>query len=108
MVGTLTEAVEMRREKKTFEEISDWEMKQLPRGLRIDIPLKSTMEIRKVAPALRQFADMMERESKRKDLTPVQILRNVWAHNRSLRAFIENVCRSGWIHRKMRDSQDEQ
>jgi hypothetical protein len=108
MVGTLQEVLDVKKEQKSFEEMSDFEMKQLPRGLRIDIPLKSTMEIRRVAALLHKFADMMERESKRQDLTPVQILRNVWGSCRTLRMHIEDICRSGYKHRREREEQNSQ
>ena len=99
MVGTVAEVLEMRRETKALEEMSDWEMQQLPRGLRIDIPLKSTMEVRRVVPHLKRLAQIMEEQSKRTDLTPVQILRNIWAANRSLRYNIEEICKTGHRHK---------
>jgi hypothetical protein len=99
MVGTIEQVLEMRRETKALEEVSDWEMAQLPRGLRIDIPLKSTVEVRRVVPHLKRFAQIMEEQAQRKDLTPVQILRNIWAANRSLRFNIEEICKTGHRHK---------
>lgn len=99
MVGTVQEVLEMRREKTALEEMSDFEMRRLPRGLRIDVPLKSTIEVRAVAKHLRQFADVMEREAKRQDLTPFQILWNVWTANRTLRDRIEEICKTGHRHK---------
>jgi hypothetical protein len=99
MVGTIEQVLEVKRETKALEEMTDWEMKQLPRGLRIDIPLKSTVEIRRIVPLLRQLANIMERESKRTDLSPVQILNNIWGVNRSLRYDIEEICKTGHRHK---------
>jgi hypothetical protein len=99
MVGTVEQVLEVKRETKALEEMTDWEMKNLPRGLRIDIPLKSTIEARRCAALLRRFADLMERESKRQDLTPVQILRNIWGFNRHLRYDVEEICKNGHRHK---------
>lgn len=94
MVGTLEAVVEMAREKKQLEEMTDWEMTRLPRGLRIDIPLASVIELRKVAPLLHQFADVIEKETRRKDQTPVQILWHIWGVCRTLRWRIEEACKT--------------
>lgn len=94
MVGTLEAVVEMAREKKQLEEMTDWEMGRLPRGLRIDIPLASVIELRKVAPLLRQFADVIEKETHRRDQTPMQILWHIWGVCRTLRSRIEDVCKT--------------
>ncbi len=99
MVGTVTEVLEMKREQKALEEISDFEMRHLPRGLRIDIPLRSTIEARKAAQQLRQFADYMEKESRRNDLTPVQILWNIWRACRGLRYDIDEICKTKHVPR---------
>lgn len=61
MVGTVEQAVEMKREKQRLEEMSDWEMKYLPKGIRIDIPLKSATHLLPVARILHEFASVMER-----------------------------------------------
>jgi hypothetical protein len=92
MVGTLMEHVEMTREQKRLEELSDWEMQHLPNGIRIDIPLKSTIHLRKIAPLLRQFADLMERESRRNDITAYQAIERCWMVARSLRREILKIC----------------
>lgn len=105
MVGTVEQVLEMKRETKALEEMSDFEMQRLPKGLRIDVPLKSTIEVRRVAGHLRAFADEMERQSKRKDLTPIQILWNIWTGNRTLRDRIEEICKTGWKYRKEQDEQ---
>lgn len=95
MVGTLEAVVEMAREKKQLEEMTDWEMKNLPRGLRIDIPLASVIELRKVAPLLREFADILDRECRHNKVqTPDNILWHLWGVGRTLRARIEDVCRT--------------
>lgn len=99
MVGTIEQVLEVRREQKQIEEMTDFEMQRLPRGLRIDVPLKSTIEVRRVAAHLRAFADEMERQSKRKDLTPFQILWNIWTGNRTLRDRIEEICKTGHRYR---------
>lgn len=92
MVGTLTEHVEMTREKKKLEELNDWEMEHLPNGIRIDIPIKSTIHLRKIAPLLRQFADIMERENRRNDITAYQALERTWLVARTLRREILRIC----------------
>jgi hypothetical protein len=103
MVGTVEQVLEMKREQKQLEEMSDFEMQRLPRGLRIDVPLKSTIEVRAVARHLRAFADVMEREGKRQDLTPFQILWNIWTANRTLRDRIEEICKTGHRYRSRND-----
>jgi hypothetical protein len=105
MVGTIEQVLEVKRETKALEEMSDFEMRRLPRGLRIDVPLKSTIEVKAVARHLRAFADTMEREAKRQDLTPFQILWNVWTANRTLRDRIEEICKTGWKYRKEQNEQ---
>ena len=105
MVGTVEQVLEMKREQKQLEELSDWEMAQLPRGLRIDIPLKSTVEVRRIIPHLKRFAQIADEQANRKDLTPVQILNNIWSANRSLRYKIEEICKTGRRHRTERDEQ---
>jgi hypothetical protein len=94
MVGTIEQVLEVKRENKALEEMSDFEMRHLPRGLRIDIPLRSTIEARKAAQQLRAFADYMEKETRRKDLTPIQILWNVWRACRGLRYDIDEICKT--------------
>lgn len=105
MVGTLNEVLDMKREQKQLEEMTDFQMQRLPKGLRIDIPLKSTIELRRVMGQLRAFANEMEKESKRQDLTPFQILWNVWTANRTLRDRIEQICKTGWKHRREQSEQ---
>lgn len=95
MVGTVQEAVEMKREKKSFEEMSDWEMQQLPRGLRLDIPLKSTQHMKRLAPLLRALANAIETECRKPDLTPVQVLNHIWLHGQSARRIIQQITGEG-------------
>jgi hypothetical protein len=92
MVGTIEGHVEMTRERKKLEELDDWELARLPNGIRIDIPLKSTIHMRKIAPLLRQFADIMERESRRNDITPYTALERCWFVARTLRREILKIC----------------
>lgn len=99
MVGTIEQVLEMKRETKAHEELTDWEMQQLPRGLRIDIPLKSAVEVKRVVPHLKRFIQIMEEQAGRKDLSPVQILNNIWMANRSLRYNIEEICKTGHRHK---------
>jgi hypothetical protein len=95
MVGTIEQVIEVQREKKQLEEMTDWEMKGLPRGLRIDIPLASVVELRKVAPLLREFADILDRECRHNKVqAPSQILWHLWGVGRTLRARIEDACRT--------------
>lgn len=95
MVGTLEQVLEVKREKQRLEEMSDWQMKHLPRGLRIDIPLASVVELRAVAPLLREFADILDRECRHNKIqTPDQILWHLWGVGRNLRRRIEEVCRT--------------
>jgi hypothetical protein len=99
MVGTIEQVLEVKRETKAIEEMSDFEMRRLPRGLRIDIPLKSTIELRQSIKQVRKWLDGAEREAMRRDLTPFQILWNVWTGGRTLRDRIEEICKTGHRHR---------
>lgn len=89
---TPQEVMDMRKEKKQLEEMSDWEMKQLPRGLRLDIPLKSTQHLKRISPILRQLAEAIDMECRKKELTPVQVLNHIWWHGQSARSIIDEIC----------------
>lgn len=95
MVGTIEEVVELKREKKSFEEMTDWEMQQLPRGLRIDVPLKSTQHLKRIAPLFRELANAIEMECRKPGLTPVQVLNHIWFHGQSARRIIEQITGTG-------------
>ena len=97
------EVMDMRREKRHFEEMSDWELRQLPRGLRLDIPLKSTQHLKRISPLLRQLAEAIDRECRKPDLTPVQALNHIWFHGQSCRRIIEEICDSTKRIRKRND-----
>lgn len=92
MVATLEAVLEMKREKQQFEEMSDWEMKYLPRGLRLDFPLKSTQHWKRIAPLLREFAEAVDTELRRKDQTPVQVMEHIWRLGHILRMRVDQVC----------------
>jgi len=92
MVGTVEQAVEMKREKKHFEEMSDWEMRMLPKGLRLDFPLKSTQHWKRIAPLLREFALAVETDLMRKDQTPVQVMESIWRKGHILRMRVDEIC----------------
>lgn len=92
MVGTLQDAVEMTRDKKQIEEISDFEFRRLPKGLRIDIPLRSTNHWKRIAPLLRQYAEQIETELRRKELMPVEQLSNIHFRGHTLRSRIDEIC----------------
>jgi hypothetical protein len=89
------EVMAQRKLEQLEDEMSEWHRKMLPNGLRIDIPLKksSIFHIRKIAPLLRQFADLAEKESRRTDLTPFQILTNIWFSGHGLRNQIVEICK---------------
>ncbi len=92
MVGTLNEALDLKRDKKQIEEISSSEFRRLPKGLRIDIPLKSTHHWKRIAPLLRQYADQIETELRRKELMPVEQLSNIHFRGHTLRDCIDEIC----------------
>src|SRR5688572_12424134 len=91
MVGTLMEHVEMKRETKQLEEISDRRMEQLPKGLRLDFPIVSTQHWKRITPLLRQFAEKVDTELRRKELTPYEALENIWAWGHSLRREVDRI-----------------
>jgi hypothetical protein len=92
MVGTIEQALDMKREKQSLEEMSDWEMKYLPKGIRIDIPLKSATHLLPVARILHEFAGAMERIARDRSLTSAQALEKSWMVARKLRREIEKIC----------------
>jgi alanine racemase len=92
MVGTIQEVLEVRREKKQLEEISDWEMSLLPKGIRIDIPLKSATHMHRVGVVLVEYGEAMQRVSKRKELTSFHVLDRCWSMAREVRRRIEEIC----------------
>lgn len=92
MVGTLEAALEMDRDKKQLEELNDWELKYLPKGIRIDIPLRSATHMKRVGEMLVEFGEAMQRTSRRKDLTSYQVMENIWFIARKVRREIEKIC----------------
>ena len=100
---TPQEVMDMKKERRAFEEMSDWEMKQLPRGLRLDIPMKSTQHLKRISPILRQLAEAIDRECRKPDLTPVQVLNHIWFHGQSCRRIIEEICQSSKKFRRRND-----
>ena len=92
MVGTIEQVLEVKKEQRQIEEISDFEFRRLPKGLRIDIPLKSTHHWKRIAPLLRQYAERIESELRRKELTPVEQLSNIHFLGHTLRDYIDEIC----------------
>ena len=92
MVGTIDEALTMDREKKQLEELNEWELKYLPKGIRIDIPLRSATHMKRVGELLVEFGEVMQRQSRRKDLTSYQVMENIWFIARKIRREIEKIC----------------
>jgi hypothetical protein len=92
MVGTLEDAVMMDRNKRRLEEFNELELKYLPKGIRLDIPLKSATHMRRIGVLLVEFGEAMQRMSQRKDLTSYQVLENLWFIARKVRREIERIC----------------
>jgi hypothetical protein len=92
MVGTVEQVLEMKREKDQLEELNEWEMKYLPKGIRIDIPLRSATHMKRVGEMLVEFGEAMQRTSRRKDLTSYQVMENIWFIARKVRREIEKIC----------------
>jgi hypothetical protein len=92
MVGTVQEVLEMKREQKRLEELSDWELEKLPNGIRIDIPIKSATHMARIGALMVEFGEAMQRVARRKDETPYQILFTCWSMARTVRRRIEEIC----------------
>jgi hypothetical protein len=92
MVGTIEQVLEVKRDDKMLEEMNEWEMKYLPKGIRIDIPLRSATHMKRVGELLVEFGEVMQRQSRRKDLTPYQVMENIWFIARKIRREIEKIC----------------
>jgi hypothetical protein len=89
---TPQEVMDMKKSERMLEEMNEWEMKYLPKGIRIDIPLRSATHMKRVGEMLVEFGEAMQRTSRRKDLTSYQIMENIWFIARKVRREIEKIC----------------
>lgn len=73
MVGTLDEALDMKR-RPQMDELSEHDRKQIGTFIRIEIPLTDIYKLRKVADHLRGMAAEIETRTRRTDLSIKDIL----------------------------------
>lgn len=74
MVGTIEEVVELKREKKQLEELSDRDKQMIGGSVRLDLPMDSQYRLRQIADELQRLAAILDRLSRDNSLTPRQAL----------------------------------
>ncbi len=69
MVGTLQDAVEMTRDKKQIEELTDADREMIGGTARLDLPMDSQYRLRQIAEELTKLAQMFDRLSRDNSVT---------------------------------------
>lgn len=74
MVGTIEQVLEVKREKKQLEELSDRDKQMIGGTVRLDLPMDSQYRLRQVAEELQRLSSILDRLSRDNSLTPRQAL----------------------------------
>jgi hypothetical protein len=74
MVGKTEDFVEMKKQEKRFDELSDLDKMVIGQAVRIEIPFTDQYNMRRIADLLRGYAELLDLWSRRTDLPPRSVL----------------------------------
>ena len=73
MVGTIEQALDMKRRPQAHE-LTEYDLKQIGTFVRFEIPMTDMYKLRQVADLLRGFANLIDTQTRRTDLSVRTIL----------------------------------
>lgn len=74
MVGTIEDALDLKRDKKQLEELTDIDKEMIGGTARLDLPMDSQYRLRQIAEELQKLATMFDRLSRENTITARQAL----------------------------------
>jgi hypothetical protein len=92
MVGKVEDFVEMAKQEKRFDELSDLDKMVIGQAVRIEIPFTDQYNMRRIADLLRGYAELLDLWSRRNDLPTRSVLVHLRSEAKAINSRIRDMC----------------